>query len=246
MAVTSAEKLSHLSCPVWSRRGRERVAPHPEDAPGDTLCPAGDSQVVLVSTAGEIPRTSTPGLSTKHKPLFPPNTYFSRREGCWAPPGRLRWCPRCGVAGAVTGTGGRERDPSLTGGVCGGCWPSPPIWPRYLLEELTCLGGLAGTGVPDGMWMCVVCRLSFSQINVRFVKRRREEWKKKPEKQLSKNPKNNRGHVPAVVGCTMGYRLPMNGPNCCKRHEPAHFSNHLMLLFTSNPANLQARRAVTW
>lgn len=58
------------------------MAPHPDDAPGDTLCPAGDSQVVLVSTDGEIPRMSAPGLTMEHKPLFPPNISFSRRDGC--------------------------------------------------------------------------------------------------------------------------------------------------------------------
>lgn len=86
------------------------MAPHPDDAPGDTLCPAGDSQVVLVSTDGEIPSWADHGAQA----FISPKYFFLKA-------GRLRRCPRCGAAGAVTGTGGQERDPSLTGGVCGGC-----------------------------------------------------------------------------------------------------------------------------
>lgn len=130
---------------------------------------------------------SAPRVSVKQGPLFPKKLKPGRLLSTTATPTVL-W--RRDARPMRRSSEGMWRIHCLTGGVCSGCWPSPPIWPRYLLKELTCLRGLAGTGVPDGMCMCVVCRLSFSQINVKFVKKRGGG------EQLSKNLKNNRGHVP--------------------------------------------------
>lgn len=106
-----------------------------------------------------------------------------------------------------------------------------------------------GCGEQGARWRCVraAWRLSSGQINVGLVKGRRERGGgEKTIKQESQ--KNNRGHVPLGNSrcSTMGYRLTMKGANCCKRHEPAQFSNHLMPLFSSDPANVWASRAVTW
>lgn len=123
-----------------------------------------------IPTSRKSTRMSAFRVSAKQRPLFPKKLKQGRLLSTTVTPAVL-WC---GDARPTRRSGeGMWRIQCLTGGVCSGCWPSPPIWPRYLLKELTCLGGLAGTGVPDGMWMCVVCRLSFSQINVKFVKRRR-------------------------------------------------------------------------
>lgn len=129
---------------------------------------------------------SAPRVSVKQGPLFPKKLKPGRLLSTTATPTVL-W--RRDARPMRRSSEGMWRIHCLTGGVCSGCWPSPPIWPRYLLKELTCLRGLAGTGVPDGMCMCVVCRLSFSQINVKFVKKRGGGGTIKQESQKQSRPR---------------------------------------------------------